>query len=483
MAFQAGDIVFQITGDIKGLNAAMGDASASMKKGFGDVSMAVGAAMTGAGLAITGFATVAINDFIETGSAINDMALRTGFGVEALQQFGYAAGLSGGSMDDVEKAAKKMSMVIFGAGEEAKAAGEKQKEAWAKGSQEVIVATGSYTEALAALGLSYAQLQAMKPEEQFSTIGFALADVSDATARAALAQQIFGRAGTALLPMLSEGRAGFAAMADEAQRLGLIMDAESVAAADRLGDEMDKLKASLKGLGFDVAKSLLPALSSLVENIRGVMDTFSAWRDSNPALFDSLAQIVIVIGAVMSVVGPMLMMLPGLVSAWTLVAGALEIVGGAFVALGAAVGLPVGVVVGVIAAIIAAGAALYYYWEEIKAGLTRVWQAISSAWMTLWGPIIDGIMWLRDVGLSVLEKAQSLMGFGGGGGAQYATAGPRGGGPQYATAGGGSMGGGGGGGFGGGITLNFNVGNISDPVAFSRMAAEQLQLELRSRGI
>lgn len=480
MAFKAGEIVFEIKGDIKGLNDAMSQASASVQKGFGNVSQFVGTAMTGAGLAITGFAGVAIKDFIDTGSAINDMALRTGFGVEALQEFGYAAGLSGGSMDDVEKAAKKMSMVIFGAGEEAKVAGEKQAEAWAKGGKEVVAVTGAFTDSLAALGLNYAQLKGMKPEEQFTTIGFALADISDATERAALAQQFFGRAGTSLLPMLSEGRAGFQAMADEAKRLGLIMDAESVAAADKLGDEMDKLRASLKGLGFDVAEALIPALGSLVEDIRGVMDTFSAWRDSNPRLFDSITKIVVVVGAVMAVLGPLLIMLPGLVSAWTLLSGAVTIVGSAFAALGAIISAPVALVVGGIAAIVSAGVALWYYWDQIKSALVVTWQAISDAWFFIWGPIIDGITWLASTGLSVLQKAASFVGIGGGAQGRQDAPGYNG---QQQGRGFGGMALAGAGGGGAAITMNFNISGATDPGSISRTIAEQLRLELRARGI
>jgi hypothetical protein len=149
--------------------------------------------------------------------------------------------------------------------------------------------------------------------------------------------------------------------------------------------------------------------------------------------------------------------------------------------MAAGVSLPVLAIVAVVAA---ATAAIYYYWDELKYGLGVVWRAISSAWMTIWGPIIDGIMWLQNIGLSVLEKAQGLIGWGGGGGGggpQYAMAGPGGGGPQYAMAGPG--GGGGGGGFGGGISLTFNNYGVNDPSALSRMAAEQLQLELRSRGL
>ena len=480
MALQAGDIVFDIKGDDTQLKKAL----EGVRGHFASTSKAVGAAMTVVGGAITGFATVAINDFIETGSAINDMALRTGFGTTALQELGYAAGLSGGSMGDVEKAAKKMSTVIFGAGEEAKAAGDKQAAAWAKGSTEVVTATGSYTDALAMLGLNYAQLQAMKPEEQFTTIGFALANVGDATTRAALAQEMFGRAGTSLLPMLSEGSAGFAAMAAEAQRLGLIMDADSVAAADRLGDEIDKLKAGMKGLGFDIAEVIVPSLLELMGSVRGVMDSFSAWRDQNPALFDSIAKIVIIVGAVMTVLGPLLMLLPGLATAWTATSAAVSAAGAVFSAIAAAIGAPVVAVVAAIAAIVAAGVGLYYYWEEIKNGLISVWNAITAAWFWAWGPIIDGILWLKDVGLSVLEKAAGWVGLGGGGGGgQYMTM-PGG---QYATAygGGGGMAlAGGSAGGGGGQTIYMTINTMAtDGAGISRTIADQLRLELRARGI
>ena len=45
MAFKAGDIVFELSGDIKGLNDAMGAASKSVQKNFGDISGFVGKAM------------------------------------------------------------------------------------------------------------------------------------------------------------------------------------------------------------------------------------------------------------------------------------------------------------------------------------------------------------------------------------------------------------------------------------------------------
>lgn len=473
MALNAGDIVFDIKADDTQLRQALDQA----KGAFSGASMAMGTAMTAAGVAITGFATQAVMDFVETGSAVNDMALRTGLSAEKLQELGYAAGLSGASMDDVEKAAKRMSMVVFQAGEESKAAGVKQQEAWAKGSTEVVKATGTYTDALGMIGLSYQELSTLTPDQQFLEVGFALAGVEDATMRAALAQQLFGRTGTALLPMLAEGRGGFQAMADEARRLGIVMDASSVAAADKMGDSVDKLKAAFRGFAFDVAEVLLPALLRIVNGAQNIMDTFAAWRAANPALFDSIASLVIVIGGVMTVLGPLLIALPSLVGAFTAVKTAVVAVGAVFAALSAAIGAPVAVVGLVIANLIVWGWAIVENWAAIKEALAAVWRGIVETFKLIFAPLF--LAWEMMEGMWLDAERQTRFG----GGPQYAMAGPGGGGgPQFASAG--PRGGGGGNGGGGsGINMSFNIYGAGDPTAVSRQIAEQLRIELGARGL
>ena len=58
-----------------------------------------------------------------------------------------------------------------------------------------------------AMGISVDQLRGKAPEEQFELITSALADVADASTRAAPAPDVFGRAGTSLLPSLAAGSA------------------------------------------------------------------------------------------------------------------------------------------------------------------------------------------------------------------------------------------------------------------------------------
>ena len=62
------------------------------------------------------------------------------------------------------------------------------------------------------LGISVSDLQGISPEQQFQLFANALADVDDASTRAALAQDVFGRAGTELLPLFTQGEQGMAGL-------------------------------------------------------------------------------------------------------------------------------------------------------------------------------------------------------------------------------------------------------------------------------
>ena len=81
--------------------------------------------------------------------------------------------------------------------------------------------------------------------------------------KTALATEVFGKSGADLLPMLSEGSAGLRDMADMAEKLGLVMDEETVAAADGFNDTMELVGLASDGVARKVAAELLPTLKSL----------------------------------------------------------------------------------------------------------------------------------------------------------------------------------------------------------------------------
>jgi hypothetical protein len=75
---------------------------------FGNGISVVGKWMMGLGTAALAPLGLMAKRFESTGSALNDMAARTGVAVEALSEFGYAADQTGTELGTVETGIKKM---------------------------------------------------------------------------------------------------------------------------------------------------------------------------------------------------------------------------------------------------------------------------------------------------------------------------------------------------------------------------------------
>ena len=221
---------------IKGLTDRMG----GLKGAAIGVGIAAGAAAVGG---IAAFAKSSISAFAQAGDEVQKMALRTGFTTEALSELKHAAELSGASLSSMENGVKRMQRTILDA--------------------ENGLSTA--TDAFEMLGIEMADVEGKTPEEQFTLLSGALADVEDASRRSALAQQVFGRAGTQLLPMLAAGKDGLAAMRQEAHDLGIVFDQDAANSAAEYQDSLTKLKGAFQGIQFAGGKALVPVLVPLIE--------------------------------------------------------------------------------------------------------------------------------------------------------------------------------------------------------------------------
>lgn len=448
MSLQAGDIVFDIKADDSDLQKAI----VGVKASFSQMGTAVGATMTVAGAAITGFAAHSVMDFADLGDAINDMAMRTDFSTEALSELKFAAEQSGASIEGIEKASRKLSEVIVGAYE----------------------GNETYQQSLANLGFTWEELAGMTPEEQFLKVAYALADVENATLRSAWAGDVFGtKMGTQLLPMLNGGAAGLEAMREQARQLGIVFDKAGAEQADAFNDAMGELAGSLTSLKFSVAEALIPSLIELANWVRDGMITFRQWREENGPLADSIIKWTVAVGAIMTVLGPLLVMLPGLVAAFTILKTAIIAVGAVFGALAAAVSAPVAVIVAAVGAIALAGAMLYNYWENVKSFLIGIWQSIAAAFELIFAPLIYAWEKFKGMFLDAQLQAQFPQG---GGGYQQGTL-PSG--PLNNSLPGAFAGGGG----GGMVTINNMVIHTNDPRQASRDIAQNLAMQLNAAGV
>jgi len=303
---------------------------------FGAGLRSIGTRLAGIGAAaITGLLGTA-KVFSDMGDVLDKMSIRTGVSVEALSELAYAAELSGADLETLESGVRIMQRTLG----------------------EAAQGTSTAVEALDRLGLSAAQLAGLSPEQQFKVLADRLSKVSDRTLRAAIAMEVFGKAGTKLLPLMADGAAGIEAMQEEARRLGLTVSTETARDAAQLNDALGTLWKVLKQGVFTIGGALSPLLKDLAERITRIIVCATAWIKANRETVVwalKVAAAVAVAGVAIIALG---YIISGIGATLGLVAGVIGGIGTAFSLIGAAIAAilsPVGLA---IAAIVALGGVL-----------------------------------------------------------------------------------------------------------------------------
>jgi hypothetical protein len=314
--------------------------------------------MLGVGAAVAAPLVGATKMFGDMGKELVGMSRRTGMTVEALSELSFGAQQSGSDLETLETGVRRMQRVIGTA---------------AQGSHAAATA-------LAQLGLSTGRLLAMSPEEQFSAVAEALSRIADPTLRAAAAMQVFGRGGTALLPMVERGAAGLAEMRAEAQRLGLTISTDDAQAAMKFHETMNLMWASLKRVAFAVGSALAPTLEEAARWLIDAARAASQWIKEHQGLI----VLALKVGAAVAVAGGAILALGTVISTvggvFTTLASVLSVAGTLLPMIGAAIGAiltPVGAVVTAVVVLGGALAALIGYGLYASGALGRAWDWLS----------------------------------------------------------------------------------------------------------
>tara|TARA_R110000824_G_scaffold290297_1_gene478782 strand:- start:129 stop:2264 length:2136 start_codon:yes stop_codon:yes gene_type:complete len=183
----------------------------------------------------------AVLQFAKMGDEVEKMSRRTGFSVESLSELQFAAQQTGTSIQGLELGIRRMQKNLLDA--------------------ERGLSTS--VDGFDRLNLSVQDLITLSPEEQFDKILLALADLPSEYEKVALAQDLFGRAGTQLIPMMDAGAEGIARLRQEARDLGIVFDAETAAKAARMTDAMNSAKQSVNALAIDIGSTVEPAVTAL----------------------------------------------------------------------------------------------------------------------------------------------------------------------------------------------------------------------------
>lgn len=229
------EIGAKIAGLVSGVDTAVRTVAGGARRMLSAFN-GLGSALAGAlsVRAIAGFA----KSIIEVGDQIDNGSQKIQVSAQDYQKLAQAADIGGSSIETVEKSFKKMIDTIDDAGRGLK--------------------TG--TEVLGRLGLTFDQLKDKTSTERFELVAKALREVSNEGERAALANDIFGRGGQELMPMISayEGLGGsVAAMSDEAVR-----------ASAEFNDAITRLTLALRAMSAETGFiSYLERIASEMENI------------------------------------------------------------------------------------------------------------------------------------------------------------------------------------------------------------------------
>ncbi len=121
------------------------------------------------------------------------------------------------------------------------------------------------------------------------------------------------------------------------------------------------LNETLGDLGEKIGNVLNPHLTKLVNNhLLPLLDRLSDWMDKNPKLTEQIIIVAAALGGFLVVVGPLLIILPGLIAAIGLLLS------------------PIGLVILAITALIAIGVALYMNWDIISQKAVQIWTKIKD---------------------------------------------------------------------------------------------------------
>lgn len=188
---------------------------------------------------------------------ITDLASKTGLTMRSIQEMEAAAKQTGTTLQAFTTASFQLGVRLAG------------------GSDSVVAA-------VQALGLSYRELKAQSPDEQFRVITERLGEVQSAQERNKLAVELFGRSAKDVLPAIAQG---YREIADSA----VIAGDQQLLALDMASDALDSFYNSAKNVTIQLAGGLVIAARETWRTFKEGMDQAlapfaAAWQHATDAM-------------------------------------------------------------------------------------------------------------------------------------------------------------------------------------------------------
>ncbi len=197
---------------------------------------AVGIAVTGAAVAIGLMMKASLNNAEQMGV----MAQKANTSVEAFSAMAFAANYSNVSTESLSQGFKFL--------------GKSLSDSTSAGAQQL---------GLLGIATKDAEGKSRDMTEVMLDVADAFANSSDTTNQGAAAMVIFGRAGSSMIPMLTQGSGEINKMMVQAKALGMVIGTDFAVSADRINDNLKLMGDVMKGQVNIAMQDLSPTLEAL----------------------------------------------------------------------------------------------------------------------------------------------------------------------------------------------------------------------------
>jgi hypothetical protein len=241
----AGQIELQIVANLARLQQDMDKANRTVSGAMGSINKAVSGAqklLLGLGVGVSFGALIGqVNKAVDTLAKLDDMAQKTGSSVENLSRLQKVASQFGQDFGAVDTAISKL----------------------AKGLAGIDDAGGKTAKALNAIGISQQFVKSNDPSQVMVEVAKQLQNYQDGASKAALATDLFGKAGVELLPYLND----LAENVDKYQGA----TAEAAAQSAKFQDMLGGLRVEFGNLVETVTIGMLPTLTAFIDKLNQIL--------------------------------------------------------------------------------------------------------------------------------------------------------------------------------------------------------------------
>lgn len=250
------------TGDAAAQAGSEADSSGASFEGWGDAVKgaaeaaaaalaAVGASMAAVGVAVAEGTKALVNNATATaeyGDNISKSSQKIGMSTEAFQKWDYVMQLAGTSMEQSQAGFKTLTNSLDDAINGGKGALEKFK----------------------AIGLTLDDLKGKSREEVFGMVIENLQGMTDDAKKAAAANDLLGKAGVNLMPLLNQSAEETHKLMEETEKYGMVLSDDAIDASVKYKDAMTRMDSTIQGVKNNLMTQFLPGITQVMDGISGM---------------------------------------------------------------------------------------------------------------------------------------------------------------------------------------------------------------------